>query len=446
MGRVARAVKAIDFIPIDGGFGTMTATDSIRASITGPIFEGSALQVTAIYAAVKVLSETLASLPLLVYQRLPGGGKDRAQDHPAYRVLHDRANPEMTSYIWRETAMSHLATWGNSYNERVENGLGELVEIWPLRPDRIQVKRDDAGRRVYWYLNRDGTRTQIPNAKMLHIPGLSFDGLVGYSPIALLRQSLAISQAAEEYGARVFVNDARPGAVVIHPKTLSDTARTNLRNSITLNHAGSKNAGKVMLLEEDMKFETIGFPPEDAQFIETRKFQLEEIARAYRIPLHLLGDLDKATFSNIEHQSLEFVKYTMLPWLTRWEQQLLDLVDPDHEGVFFPEFLVDGLLRGDAISRATALSIQRYGGALNQDEWRAYENRNPLPDKLGLDFLRPLASAVVGAPEPTADKVNAAGVLVRSGFEPAAALAAVGLDPIRHLGLLPVTVQPGEAA
>jgi HK97 family phage portal protein len=437
MGIIDRGLKAvsINFIPADAAQSILPYPGN---SITG-YPDDSELNIMAVLACVRVLSETVAQLPLKVYRNLPGGGKEPALDHPLYRVLHHRANPQMTSFVWRETSMAHLVTWGNCYSEIVPNALGEPAALYPLRPDRMHVKKE-GNQLVYEYQRPDQPRQRIPTDRIFHIPGLAFDGLIGYSPVTLMRNPLGIIRSAERYGRRMLDNDARPSTVVKYPGKLSKEARANLKNTMEA-WRGSKNAGKSAILEEGLDIKDIGFPPQDAQYLETRAFQIEEIARGFRMQLHMIQDLRRSTFSNIEHQSLEFVKYTMLPWLTRWEQALVTrLVDPADEGVYFAEFLVDGIERGDALSRAASLNIQRLAGVLTGDEWRAMENRNPLPDGQGTGIWRPLN--ITG--DDIKPKIDAAAILVDHGYDPRAALVAVGLDPIAHLGLLPTTLAPPE--
>lgn len=439
MGLIERGLKAVtaSFIPADAN----QAIIPYPSNSTTGYPSDSALNVMVVYAAVRVLAETVAQLPLIVYRNLPDGGKERAKEHPLYRVLHTRANPYMTSFMWRETSMAHLVTWGNCYSEVVPNGVGEPAALYPLRPDRMTVSRASDGSVKYEYAKPGQPRQTIPPARIFHIPGLAFDGLIGYSPVELMRNPLGLIRSAEAYGKRMLDNDARPSTAILSKKILSEDSRRNLKASMA-SWRGAGNAGKSAILEDDLDIKDFGFPAEQAQYLQSRRFQIEEIARGFRMQPHMIGDLSHGTFSNIEHQSLEFVKYTMLPWLERWEQRLtMRLVDPDDEGEYFAEFLVDGLERADSVARAASLNIQRSAGVINADEWRAVENRNPLPDGAGKEYWRPLNTTSDGDIKP---KVDAATALVSVGYEPAAALGAVGLDPIRHLGLLPVTVQPPD--
>jgi len=333
----------------------------------------SALSMLAVFACIRVLSEALAQLPLILYRRLPNGGKERATDDPLYTLLHDLPNGEMTSFSFRETLMGHLCGWGNGYAEIEFNRAGDVAGLWPLRPDQMKVERNGTGM-VYTY-----DRKPIPAYKIFHVPGLGFDGRVGYSPIAIARQAIGLGLAAEEFSARFFANDGRPGIVIEHPGHLGDLAFDNLQKSWKDEHGGVANAHHPAILEEGMKIHEIGLPGEDVQFLSTRKFQREEIAGLFRVPPHLIADLERATFSNIEQQSLEFVIYTLTPWLVQWEQTITwKLIPRERRREMFAEFLVDGLLRGDAQSRYAAYSSGRQNGWLSANDVREKENMNPI--------------------------------------------------------------------
>lgn len=274
----------------------------------------TAMQHTVVYACVRVLSEAIAQLPLHVY-KYTDKGKERVPRHSLYFLLHDQPNPEMTSFVFRETLMSHLLIYGNAYAQIIRNGRGEVMGLYPLMPDKVKVDRDERNRLIYIYSRYDEANPNLKdqgeivlNAEdILHIPGLGFDGLVGYSPIALAKNAIGISLACEEYGSTFFANGASPSGILEHPGVIKDPAKIR---KAWHNAYGSGNAHKVAVLEEGMKYQPISIPNNEAQFLETRKFQVEEIARLYRVPLHMIGDLEHATFSNIEQQSLEFVKYT----------------------------------------------------------------------------------------------------------------------------------------
>ena len=361
-----------------------------RTTSGKPVNERTAMQTTAVYACVRILAEAVASLPLHVYEYQDDGGKKLVHDHPLYYLLHDEPNPEMTSFVFRETLMSHLLIWGNAYAQIIRDGAGRVLGLYPLLPDKMDVQRDDRGN-IYYVYSRNSDENpmfkeygdiRLKAEDVLHIPGLGFDGLIGYSPIAMAKNAVGMTLACEEYGASFFANGANPGGVLEHPGVLKDPSM--VRESWNSVYRGVNNAHKIAVLEEGMKYQQIGIPPEEAQFLETRKFQINEIARLYRIPPHMVGDLDKSSFSNIEQQSLEFVKYTLDPWVIRWEQSLQrSLLLPGEKGKYFIKLNVDGLLRGDYQSRMNGYAVGRQNGWFSANDIREMENMNPIPDEQG---------------------------------------------------------------
>lgn len=361
-----------------------------RTTSGKPVNERTAMQTTAVYACVRILAEAVASLPLHVYEYQDDGGKKLVHDHPLYYLLHDEPNPEMTSFVFRETLMSHLLIWGNAYAQIIRDGAGRVLRLYPLLPDKMDVQRDDRGN-IYYVYSRNSDENpmfkeygdiRLKAEDVLHIPGLGFDGLIGYSPIAMAKNAVGMTLACEEYGASFFANGANPGGVLEHPGVLKDPSK--VRESWNSVYRGVNNAHKIAVLEEGMKYQQIGIPPEEAQFLETRKFQINEIARLYRIPPHMVGDLDKSSFSNIEQQSLEFVKYTLDPWVIRWEQSLQrSLLLPGEKGKYFIKLNVDGLLRGDYQSRMNGYAVGRQNGWFSANDIREMENMNPIPDEQG---------------------------------------------------------------
>ena len=354
--------------------------------------ERSAMQMTAVYSCVRILSEAVASLPLHFYEYRGDGSKVKAINHPLYFLLHDEPNPEMSSYTFREVLMTHLLLWGNAYAQIIRNGKGEVIALYPLMPDRMNVERDEKGRIYYEYrlVAEDapimkGSTVKLASTDVLHIPGLGFDGLVGYSPIAMAKNAIGMAIACEEYGAKFFANGAAPSGVLEHPGTLKDPSR--VRDSWTQTFGGSSNANKVAVLEEGMKYTPISISPEQAQFLETRKFQINEIARIFRVPPHMVGDLEKSSFSNIEQQSLEFVKYTLDPWVSRLEQAMVrSLLSVEEKKKYFIKFNVDGLLRGDYQSRMNGYAVARQNGWMSANDIRELENLDKIPVELGGDL------------------------------------------------------------
>ena len=344
--------------------------------------ERTSMQTSAVYACVRVLAEAIASLPLHTY-RYTENGKEKAVDHSLYYLLHSEPNPEMTSFVFRETLMGHLLIWGNAYAQIIRDGRGKVIALYPLLPDKMIVDRTEKGE-IYYIYNKDGIEYPLRGDEVLHIPGLGFDGLVGYSPIAMAKNAIGMAIATEEYGAKFFANGASPGGVLEHPGIVKDPAR--IRESWNAVYQGTGNAHRVAVLEEGMKFQSIGIPPEQAQFLETRKFQLNEIARIFRIPPHMVGDLDKSSFSNIEQQSLEFVMYTLDPWVVRWEQAIQrSLFSSTEKKEYFAKFNVNGLLRGDYQSRMQGYAVGRQNGWLSADDIRELEDMNKLPEGSGGD-------------------------------------------------------------
>lgn len=361
-----------------------------------------ALELTDVYACVRVLAESVAMLPLVMYRRVGADGKERAQDHYLYSLLHDAPNPEMTSFTLRETLMGHLGTWGNGYAEIAYNNAGGINALWPLRPDKMKVEREwvgegldqRAGGLIYKYTlpQKFGSKqVTLPAERVFHVKGLGFDGRIGYSPIGLQRQAVGLGLAAEEYAARFFANDARPGGVLRHPGKLSEEAHGRLSKSWKEQHQGLSQAHRLAILEEGMEYEQIGLPPEDAQFVATSKLSTVKVARMYRVPLHLIQEQEKQTSwgTGIEQMNIGFVVYTLLPWLTRWEQEIaLSLLTPAERERLFAEHLVDGLLRGEASKRYEAYAVGRQWGWLSANDVRRFENMNPVEG--GDTYLVPL--------------------------------------------------------
>ena len=355
------------------------------------VTERSAMQMTAVYSCVRILAEAIAGLPLHVYRYNSDGGKEKAIDHSLYLILHDEPNPEMSSFVFRETLMTHLLLWGNAYAQIIRNSKGEVMALYPLMPNKMSVDRDENGQLYYQYLrsiDEVGGKSETVILKptdVLHIPGLGFDGLVGYSPIAMAKNAIGLAIATEEYGAKFFANGATPGGLLEYPGTVKDPDR--VRESWNKGFSGSQNAGKVAILEEGMKYTPISIAPEQAQFLETRKFQINEIARIFRVPPHMVGDLEKSSFSNIEQQSLEFVKYTLDPWVVRWEQSLSRaLFTPEEKKKYFFKFNVEGLLRGDYQSRMNGYATARQNGWMSANDIRELENLDRIPAEEGGDL------------------------------------------------------------
>jgi len=369
------------------------------------VTETTALNLSAVWNATTIISGTVASLPLILYKRT-GSNKTRAKNHPLFNVLHNQANPEMTSFIWRETAQQHILLWGNHYSLIKRNEVYDVVELWPLNPSRMEVEREN-GRIIYKLRKDDGTKVVFRAEDIFHIPGLGFDGRLGYSVISnMARQSLGTSLAADEHAGRVFAQGTTLRGYLTHPGRFGgqdrEGAATKLRNSWEQAYGGLSHAGKIAILEEGMEFKPLSMSPEDLQLLTTRVFNVSEVSRWFNIQLHKLKELTRATFSNIEQQQLEFVIDTMRPWFVRWEAHIdWKLLNEDERDVYFAEFLMDALLRGDAKSRNEAYAIQRLHGILNADEWRSYENMNKIGGKAGEAYLWQLNMKEAGEEAPT---------------------------------------------
>ena len=354
-------------------FGTSGSGKSVTAQ--------SAIQLSTVYACVRVISETIASLPLGVFEATDTGNR-KATEHPLYPLLHDEPNSEMTSFVLREVMLAHLLIYGNSYCQIIRTGKNGIIGLYPLLPDHMDVDRDSKGNLTYTYTTSDGRTVNLKPPQVLHIPGLGFDGVIGYSPIALEKSAIGLGLAAEEYGSKFFANGARPSGVLTHPNTVKNPKA--LRESWNAAYGGSSNASRVAVIEEGMTFTPLSIPNNEAQFLETRKFQVDEICRIFRVPPHLVGNLEHATFSNIEHQSIDFAVHTIRPWLVRIEQSMNRALFSDQEkGRFYVQFNMDGLMRGDYKSRMEGYAIARQNGWMSANDIRELENLNPISEAEG---------------------------------------------------------------
>lgn len=364
-----------------------------RADSGEQVDEKSAMQIATVYACVRLLAESVAQLPLHLYRYTDSGtGKEMAADHPVYSILHRQPNPEMTSFSWRETMMVHLLLYGNSYNQLIRDGKNGIVSIYPLLPENVEVDRDEHGEIYYIY---HAYTDETPGEKnkdiifrreeVLHVPGLGFNGLVGFSPIAMMKNSLGSTLAVEKYGSAFFKNGAQPSGVLEHPGVLKNPEK--IRQNWSDVYGGANNAHKVAVLEEGMSYKAISLPPEDSQFLSTRQFGVEEICRIFRVPPHMVQDLQRATFNNIEHLAIEFVMHTLMPWLVRIEQAIIkDVLIDEEKNEFFPKFNVDGLMRGDYKSRMEGYAVAITNGIMSVNDVRKLEDLDPLDEDEGGDL------------------------------------------------------------
>lgn len=356
--------------------------------------EDGALRVAAVYSCVRVIAETVSSIPLLTYRRLPDGGKARAEDDPLFSLLRISPNSEQTSMEWREQMVTHLLLRGNAYS-RIIRDRRRVLELVPLAPDQVEVKTNDGGAIVgYVYRNRE---TIVPS-DMLHVRGLSTDGIVGRSVLKDAIDTFSAAKSAQEYGRRVLENDATPSVVLKHPETLDEEAAKRLKDSWEQMFSGPRNAGRTAVLEEGMSVEKLSLSAEDLQFIDTRKLQRQEIAAIFRVPPHMIGDLSASSYSNIEQQAIDFTTHCIRPWCVRIEQALWKkLLTPSQRQELFFEFVIDGLVRGDIASRYNAYMLGRQAGFLSVNDIRSYENLNPIEG--GDRYLEPLNMQPVGGRE-----------------------------------------------
>jgi HK97 family phage portal protein len=372
-----RAMEVISTISHPDKWLVNILTGNVTSDSGVEINEVTAMKSSAVIAAVKILSGTIASLPLNVYKQ---DGRDKFIDisHPLYNVLHYEANPEMTSYQFREMAMYQLCHYGNFYAEIQRDNAARVIALWPLLSKNVVVRRDTNLNLIYDVFLPDGTTAVLPSDKVLHIPALSRNGLVGLSPLQMLSEVIGLNLATQKFGNKFFANGAWIGGVLEHPKKLDTEPYQRLKNSIKEQYQGLDNSNRMIILEEGMKYNQTAVPPETAQFLQTRKFSVTDIARAFRVPPHMIGDLERSTFSNIEHQGIEFVTHSVMPWVVCWEQEIRRKLFLSFEKEkYFVKFLVDGLLRGDVNARYNAYKTGIQNGWLSPNEVREKEDMNP---------------------------------------------------------------------
>jgi HK97 family phage portal protein len=341
--------------------------------------EDSALKFITVYSCVKVLAEGIASLPLVLYKERRGGGSDKAYDHPLYDLLQTNPNDEMTTVTWREQQVGNQAISGNGYSIITKNKRGQVIDIYPVDWHKVNCFRDSDGRIKYRIEDR-GKYEVFEADRVFHTLGMSPDGLHGFSPIRLAAESIGMGLAAAEFGSRFYGQGMNVGGILEYPEAMSDIAYSRLKEDMDLRSSGLANSWKPMILEEGAKYNRIPMPLSDAQFVESRKFTRDEICGLFRVPPHMIANLERSTNNNIEHQSLEFVKYTLMPYLVGWEKTInWKLLTPaERKAGYYVKFNVDALLRGDYKSRQEGLAIQRQNGIINADQWRELEEFNPI--------------------------------------------------------------------
>ena len=345
----------------------------------------SALAMSAVYACITILSNSIASLPCYIYERQSDGGRRRATERIADRILTRRPNGEMSVFRFKQVVMAHLAAWGNhfSYVERDSRGIRNA--LWPMFPEHMRIRRNEKTSELeYVFHPPRGVEKVYTSWEIFHVPGWGYNGLVGKSPITLAREAIGLGLAQEEFGARFYGDGTHPGLVAIHPGSPKNETMVNLREALLTQVGGLGKSHRLLMLQDNMKLENISINPVDAEFIVSRKLQLQEVCRFYRMPPHMIADLDRATFSNIEHQSIEFVVHTLGPWLNLLESEFsFFFLTPEERQYYYFEFLVDKFLRGDIKSRYAAYQIARNAGWMNADEIRKKENMDPMEGGLG---------------------------------------------------------------
>ncbi len=347
----------------------------------------NALGISAFYAGVSLISQTIGQIDCITYERLPKG-KKRATDYQLYTVLHDEPNPEMSPMVFKETLQAHLLTWGNAYCEIEWDPLYPVpTALWILRPDKMVVRRNEHGKIEYIYTLPNGNTGILPPNRVLHIPGFGFDGLIGYDPLSLWKEPLGLAKASEKFAGKVFTG-ANLRYVLSHPEKVAIDTEKRMRASWEDLYNGLDNAHRTAILQEGVTLKEIGMPPEDMQMLESRMFQKEEIAMILHIPSRFLNVKTEASdYANVEQSGIEFVTYCLTPWLTRWEQEFdRKLIIGEYKGKYFTEFLTAGLMRGDLKSRYDAYAIGKNNGWLSPDEIRELENMNPRADGKGGEY------------------------------------------------------------
>lgn len=367
-----------------------------RPSSSGMVVNAdTAREVAAVYSCVKVISEDIGKLPLIMYKQDTNGNKERAVNHSLYAVLHDRPNPVQTPIEWREMMVSHMLLRGNAYSQIITDGSGQVSALWPLHPDRVTPKWikivNGIPVKAWDYQPMNGEKVTLMEGQVIHFRGLGDDPLKGLNPIEYHRETIGIALAAQEFGAKFFGNGMLSSGVLEHPGQLKPDAKKMLAQQWESLHHGIGNAHKTAVLEEGMKYSSLTINAKDAQYLESRKFQKVEVASIFRVPPHKIMDLDRATYSNIEQQSIEYVTDTLLPWMTRIEQRVkVDLMTEKDRKKYYAEHLADAQLRGDTTSRYNAYAVGRQWGWLSANDIRKRENMNLLPDEQGDQYLVPM--------------------------------------------------------
>ncbi|ODN41001.1 phage portal protein [Piscirickettsia litoralis] len=365
----------------DTEYGGYELLETFPASVSGQtVTPDNAMRLATVYSCIRVLAESIAALPLHLYKHKAGGGKELAKDHPLYSVLHDLPNRDVTSFDLRENLVGHLCLRGNAYCQIIRDGAGRVRELVQLPTDNTTVRRNEKTKKLVYATLLNGRDYELREDQVWRLNAMGSDGIIGSSPIALQRESLGLSAATQEHGAMLFGNGARPSGILTTDGRLNEEGRKALAESWKKAHGG-KNANGVAVLEHNLKWQALTMTSEDSQFLETRKYQRNEICGIFRVPPHMIADLERATFSNIEHQDLAFVRHSLVPWLVKIEQSITrDLLLPSERKKYFVKFNIEGLLRGDTAARAAFYNRMFSIGVMSQNDIRALENMNPIED------------------------------------------------------------------
>jgi HK97 family phage portal protein len=422
-----------------------------RPTLSGTVVSDvTALESPAYFAGVRNVSEDLATLPLITYRRIDERKRERDPDFYLYPILHDMPNEEIDAVTFFEMQQAWLMMRRNAYAEIVRDRSGRCMGLWPIPPSRVSVRRFE-GEMLYQVSLPPGMtdpQSGLPfkildRSRILHVKALALDGILGLNSITTHSEAIGLSLALDRYGAAFFGNDGTPGGTYEHPGKLTDPAYKRLKGALEDRHKGLENAHRIAILEEGMKFNATSVPNDKAQFIDSKRYSVEDMGRLNRIAPHKIGDLSRATFSNIEHQGIDYVVSTIRPPAVRWERAIhAQVYLSDDRKTHYSEFLLDALLRGDSQQRAAAFATMRQNGVINADEWRAMENMNPIEDGTGeLYLVNGTMTQVGGQDVPIDRKVEGVGALIRAGYTPEAACSALGLPPLAHLGFPPITLQ-----
>ncbi len=381
------------------GVDSATALSALRGTLSSAglvVTPEVALRNMTVLACIRIISQSLASVPLVLYQR-DGRQRRRATDHAVYAVLAQTGNSEMTAYEVREARVAHCMAWGNAYAEIQYDSNYQVKGLWPLAPDRVGVERAENGRLQYTYWS-DGTGQGyvLPAYRVMHTRYTVLRGVTGMSPIRQAMNALGVATAAEEFGAKYFANGSRPSIILKHPGRMTKDAYERLRASFSENWEGLQNAHRINILEDGVAPEVVGIPPEEAQFLQTREYQVQEIARLYGVPLHMLAVSQTATFASAEQDAINFRQFTLLEWARRDEQRLMAdlLTAEERKAGYYIEYLLDGLERATIDTRTTAYSTMIQNGVMMPNEARERENLDPVPG--GDVLLLPLNMQQIG--------------------------------------------------